>query len=197
MGTETHRVDDAAAPRITLVLGGARSGKSAVAEQLAVPHALAAGRVMTYLATGAPASDDDPERAGRVAEHRARRPPTWRTVELGAGGDLVTALAERRGPVLVDSLGGWVAGTPDFLVDVAALCGILAARARRADASILVSDEIGLALQPTTAAGRAFRDALGALNRAVSDVADRAVLVVAGRILDLPAIPPAAPPPDA
>jgi adenosylcobinamide kinase/adenosylcobinamide-phosphate guanylyltransferase len=161
--------------RVTLVLGGARSGKSEVAERL-----VGDGHV-TYVATG-PAVDaeDDPTWAERVAAHRARRPAGWTTVEAGA--DLPAVLARLAGPVVVDSLGTWVAGADGFAVDTPALCAALGGRD---GPTVLVSDEVGLGVHPATEEGRAFRDALGDLNRAVAAVADRVLLVVAGRTLEL------------
>ncbi|MDQ2725731.1 MAG: bifunctional adenosylcobinamide kinase/adenosylcobinamide-phosphate guanylyltransferase [Actinomycetota bacterium] len=161
---------------VTLVLGGARSGKSAVAERLAAPL----GDV-TYVATGI-WEPGDPEWVSRLARHRSRRPSRWGTVEIGRAGDLAGPLAAIAGPVLVDSLGTWVAGFPDFAVDAASL---VAALAPRSHPSILVSDEVGMGVHPSTAAGRQFRDALGDVNRLVADLADRVLLVIAGRTLAL------------
>ena len=152
---------------ITLVLGGARSGKSAVAERLA------GDGPVTYVATAVAA--DMPE---RVAAHRARRPSTWTTVETD---DLVGALGAP-GTVLVDSLTAWVARAPAFAVDVDRLCRALAGRAGD---TVAVSDEVGLGVHPSTEAGRLFRDALGLVNEAVAAVADDVLLVVAGRVLHL------------
>ena len=163
---------------ITLVLGGTRSGKSEVAERLV---AGAAG--VTYLATGI-ATDGD--MAARIAAHRARRPAGWTTVEAGAA--LVEALAAARGTVLVDSLGTWVAAHPDLAPDTGALCASLARRradAGRGDDTVLVSEEVGLGVHPPTEVGRRFADALGEVNRAVAEVADEVLLVVAGRVLPL------------
>jgi adenosyl cobinamide kinase/adenosyl cobinamide phosphate guanylyltransferase len=153
---------------ITLVLGGARSGKSAVAERLA-----GAGPV-TYVATSVAA--DMPE---RVAAHRARRPLAWTTVETD---DAAGALDAGSGTVVVDSLTAWVARAPDFAVDVEALCRSLSGR--EGD-TVLVSDEVGLGVHPSTEAGRLFRDALGLVNQAVAAAADEVLLVVAGRALRL------------
>jgi len=164
---------------ITLVLGGTRSGKSAVAEDLAVRH----GPPVTYVATMVPAGDADLE--ARVAAHRRRRDPAWSTVD--AGDDLAGLLATLPGTVLVDSLGPWVARSltrPDGGADGQSLCAVL--RTRSGD-TVLVSDEVGLAVHPSTQDGRRFQDALGAVNHAVSAAADRAYLVVAGRALALPA----------
>lgn len=174
---------------ITLVLGGTRSGKSEVAEALAARAAAgtaggagdpAGGTPVTYVATGA-ATDAD--MAERIAAHRARRPAGWVTVEAGA--DLPTVLAGLDGPVLVDSLGTWVAHVPDLVPDVAGLRRSLQGRRGRRGDTIVVSEEVGLGVHPETAAGRRFADELGALNRAVAEVADRVLLVVAGRVLPL------------
>ncbi len=161
---------------ITLVLGGTRSGKSETAETLALRH----GTPVTYVATLDPAGDAD--LAARVARHRSRRDPAWETVV--AGEDLAAVLTARAGTVLVDSLGPWVAALPGMCPDAGALCGALTAR--RGD-TVLVSDEVGMGVHPSSDAGRRFRDELGALNHAVSAVADRVFLVVAGRALALPA----------
>ena len=160
---------------ITLVLGGSRSGKSAVAERLAatLPGPL------TYLATAA-ADPADLDLAARIDRHRARRPADWSTREVGAA--LIPALAAEQGPVLVDALGSWVAAHHDFVVDPDAL--VAALRARAGD-TVLVSDEVGMGVHPSTEVGRRFRDVLGEVNAAVAEVADRVLLVVAGRVLPL------------
>ena len=181
------------APGITLVLGGARSGKSELAEELVAGQARDTGLPVTYVATAAAAPGDDPDWSARVAAHRARRPGSWTTVEVGAGGSIVGALTATAGIVLLDSLGVWVAGTPmrggRFLPETDALCEALQTRIDRLGPTVVVSDEVGLGVHPSTEAGRAYRDALGEVNRAVADVAGRVLLVVAGRILELP--PPA------
>jgi nicotinate-nucleotide--dimethylbenzimidazole phosphoribosyltransferase len=162
---------------ITLVLGGTRSGKSAFAEHLAAHHEAS----VTYVATMIPAGDPDLE--ARVAAHRLRRDPAWKTVD--AGDDLPGLLAERGGTVLVDSLGPWVAAGRGggAGVDDAKLCAALLGRSGD---TVLVSDEVGMAVHPSTEEGRRFQDALGSVNYAVSAVADRVYLVVAGRALALP-----------
>jgi adenosylcobinamide kinase/adenosylcobinamide-phosphate guanylyltransferase len=158
---------------IALVLGGARSGKSAFAERMA---ARLPGPV-TYVAT---AQVSDPDMAGRVAAHQARRPPEWRTVEAVV--DLAGSLAALEGTVLIDSLGTRTAGADDFLPDADGLCHAL--RQRRGD-TVIVSEEVGLGVHPSSEAGRRFRDALGTINQAVAALADEVVLVVAGRPLSL------------
>lgn len=157
----------------TLVLGGARSGKSLVAERLAA----ALPQPVTYLAT---AVVDDADHAARVARHQARRDPAWHTVETGAR--LVEALRAAPGSVLVDSVGTWLSAHPDFTADAGALCQVLATRPGDA---VLVSEEVGLGVHPVSAAGREFRDALGRVNVAVAEVCGRVLFVVAGRILPL------------
>ncbi|MHB8456155.1 MAG: bifunctional adenosylcobinamide kinase/adenosylcobinamide-phosphate guanylyltransferase, partial [Acidimicrobiales bacterium] len=158
---------------ISVVLGGARSGKSSLAELRA---AESSGPV-TYFATGQ--FDQDPEFAERVLRHRARRPDAWTTVELPWRGDLVGGLQRCAGVALVDSLGTWLAGFPDFVVDHTSLSQCLLERRAAGRDTILVSDEVGLGVHPSTAVGRKFRDALGDLNRSVATIADEVVLVVA------------------
>ncbi|HEX3839375.1 MAG TPA: bifunctional adenosylcobinamide kinase/adenosylcobinamide-phosphate guanylyltransferase [Acidimicrobiales bacterium] len=157
---------------IILVLGGARSGKSAFAERLVARFP---GPV-TYVATLE--VGDDPELEERVAAHRQRRPADWSTVEPGA--DLPGALSGLSGTALVDSLGPWVAA--GAIADPGPLCVALA---QRSGATVVVSEEVGLGVHPSSEAGRHFRDRLGVVNQALADVADQVVLVVAGRGLSL------------
>lgn len=159
-------------PRLVLVLGGTRSGKSGVAERIAA----ASGEPVTYLATGATDSAGMDE---RIARHRQRRPSTWTTVECGPA--LVEALrAHPTGTVLVDSLGTWLAAHHDFAADTGAL---LDALAERQALTVVVSEEVGLHIHPVERVGRLFVDAIGDLNQAVSAVADDVALVVAGRTM--------------
>lgn len=164
---------------IVLVLGGTRSGKSAVAEALA---SRLGGDDVTYLATAQVDPGDD-DHAARIDAHRARRPPAWATVECADPAALPAALEQATGCVLVDSLGTWVAGHPDLDPDPAPL---VAALQGRSAPTVVVSEEVGLSLHAPSEVGRRFVDALGAVNQAVSLVADEAVLVVAGRALRLP-----------
>jgi adenosyl cobinamide kinase/adenosyl cobinamide phosphate guanylyltransferase len=162
---------------IVLVLGGARSGKSAMAERLAA--GLAGDEAVTVLAT-AVVSDED--MAARVAAHRARRPPEWTTIETAA--ELVSSLGATQGTAIVDSLGTWVAAQPEMAVDGDGLCAALVGR-NRGGHTVVVSEEVGLGVHPSSEAGRRFRDALGELNQAVAVVADEVLLAVAGRALSL------------
>ncbi len=173
----------------TLVLGAARSGKSTVAERLLADRC---GPV-TYVATG-PAAASDPEWAERVRAHRARRPASWRTIETR---DVAGVLGDATGPVLVDCLTLWLTAVLD---DAGAWDGRAGWRshldkevARLADAwaaatvpVVAVSNEVGAGVVPGTAAGRLFRDEQGRLNARLAASADRCLLVVAGRTLELP-----------
>ena len=174
---------------IVLVLGGARSGKSAVAEARAA--ALAGDGAVTYLAT-AVVDPSDTDMAERVAAHQARRPSTWTTREVGI--DLADVLRRVHGVALVDGLGTWLAGHGDRSArrggaersateaDEGALTDALT---ERSGDTVVVSDEVGLGVHPSTEAGRAFRDRLGLVNQAVAVAADEVLLVVAGRALAL------------
>ena len=164
---------------LVLVLGGSRSGKSALAERMVD----GLGVPVTYVATGHVGDED---MAARVEAHRLRRPPSWATVELAPSSEgpdgLGAVLRDLEGAVLVDSLGTWLASHRDFVVDGP---GLAAALAARAGTTVVVSDEVGMGVHPSTAVGRHFRDALGRLNETVADVADQVLLVVAGRVLPL------------
>lgn len=166
---------------IVLVLGGTRSGKSQVAEGVAAR--LAGHGPVTYVAT-ARVDPADADHVARIDAHRLRRPASWRTVECGEPSDLPAALVGGDGVVLLDSLGTWVAAHPDLTPDPVALTDALRARRRP---TVVVSEEVGLSLHAPTEVGRRFVDALGAVNAAVSRVADEALFVVAGRALRLPA----------
>ncbi|WP_341716996.1 bifunctional adenosylcobinamide kinase/adenosylcobinamide-phosphate guanylyltransferase [Micromonospora sp. FIMYZ51] len=182
-----------------LVLGGIRSGKSEFAESLVADAAS-----VRYVATAPGAGDDDAEWLARIAAHRARRPAAWSTEETAAEprqlADVIAA-ARPDETLLVDDLGGWVTVLLDPAhqpADDTATIDELATAVRACAARlVLVSPEVGLSLVPTTPLGRAFTDALGAVNRAVADACDAVVLVVAGQPCRLkPAEPaPAAPTP--
>jgi adenosylcobinamide kinase / adenosylcobinamide-phosphate guanylyltransferase len=174
-----------------LVVGGARSGKSARAELR-----VAAEPDVCYVATG-PGAPGDAEWAARLAAHRARRPAWWRTVETT---DLAGVLGGREGTgavaVLIDGIGTWLAAVMDE-------CGIWdgepGAQERLADQTaglvrawretryhvIAVSDETGLGLVPETPGGRLFRDELGRLNQALAAESEMTEFVLAGRVLPL------------
>jgi adenosylcobinamide kinase/adenosylcobinamide-phosphate guanylyltransferase len=158
---------------LTLVLGGARSGKSFHAEALvtAVPGP------WRYIAT-AQAFDD--EMRARIAAHRVARAPGWVTVEAPV--DLADALAAAGGaPVLVDCLTLWLTNLMIGGHDVAAAQAALAAAlAARDAATVLVSNEVGLGIVPDNALARAFRDAAGHLHQRLAAQADSVLFMVAG-----------------
>jgi adenosylcobinamide kinase/adenosylcobinamide-phosphate guanylyltransferase len=167
-----------------LVLGGARSGKSAHAEGLLPATAT------TYLAT-ARRLPGDIEWDARIAVHVARRPSTWRTVETTDVAAAIGAATATDPALLVDDLATWLTGVLD---DTSAWDGGPAAVARArehadrlvgavAHASVrlvLVSAEVGLGVVPATRSGRLFRDELGALNARLAAVCDEVLLLVAG-----------------
>ena len=164
---------------IVLVIGGTRSGKSAVAEGVA---ATLAGPV-TYVATAPTPGEDDPALAARITAHRDRRPAGWRTVEAGA--ELVDVLADLAdGTVLVDSLGSWL-GARSHDERPPPIAELVEAMRRRRGDTVVVTEEVGLAVHPLTDVGRRFVDDLGRVNQAVAEVADDVWLVVAGRVLRL------------
>ena len=163
---------------IVLVLGGTRSGKSGVAEAIAGTL----GSKVTYVATAA-VDPDDADLAARVAAHQVRRPPDWSTAECEEPDDLPRLLRETGDPVIVDSLGTWVALHPEMEVDASDL---LAALSDRAAPTVIVSEEVGLAVHPPSEVGRRFVEVMGVLNQQVAAVADQVLLVVAGRVLELP-----------
>lgn len=177
----------------TLVIGGARSGKSAHAEVLA----FATGRRLVYIAT---AQSGDEEMAQRIAHHRARRDQAWTTVEAPIA--LAEAIARHSAPdtvVLVDCLTVWLsnllfAGQTEFpevgpieepAVFHAQRAALLDVLAKVPGDVILVSNEVGQGIVPTGAVTRWYADEAGRLNQAVAAVCDRAVLVVAGLPLQL------------
>jgi adenosylcobinamide kinase/adenosylcobinamide-phosphate guanylyltransferase len=181
------------APHRTLLLGGARSGKSTRAEAL-----LAGEPSVRYVATGG-TRDGDPEWAARVAAHRARRPDGWVTLETL---DVAGVLAEDGPPVLVDCLALWLTGALDAagawsaepggtaydaaVGEVAAQVDALVAAVSASPARVvLVSNEVGSGVVPATASGRLFRDLLGSLNASVAAACDEVSLVVAGRTVTL------------
>lgn len=178
-------------PWRTLVLGGARSGKSAYAEAL-----LPADEPATYVAT-ARRDIDDPEWTERIAAHVARRPPVWRTVEAGTPDDLCRTLLTRHDhPLLVDDIATWLTGVlddagawegnGDSSATVARHCDALVESVRDCPGRVvLVSAEVGLGVVPATRSGRLFRDELGALNALLAEVCDDVVLLVAGIPLPL------------
>ncbi|WP_327283079.1 MULTISPECIES: bifunctional adenosylcobinamide kinase/adenosylcobinamide-phosphate guanylyltransferase [unclassified Streptomyces] len=185
---EYHAVPDL--PRRTLVLGGARSGKSFEAERR-----LAGFPEVVYVATGG-SRDGDVEWAARIGLHRERRPGSWRTVETC---ELVPLLVEGGPPLLIDCLALWLTdamdragawddavwagqGQKDLRERVAEL--VAAVRATRRTV-VAVSNEVGSGVVPATASGRRFRDELGRLNNLVAAECEHVLMVVAGQVVVL------------
>jgi adenosylcobinamide kinase/adenosylcobinamide-phosphate guanylyltransferase len=157
---------------LTLVLGGARSGKSRYAEGLI--EALPAP--WTYIAT---AQSFDAEMAERIAQHRARRGKGWTTVDAPLA--LAQSLRAAPGPVLVDCLTLWLTNVMLGENDVdLATRDLEAACAARDGATVLVSNEVGFGIVPENALARRFRDCAGLLHQRLAARASRVVLVVAG-----------------
>jgi adenosylcobinamide kinase/adenosylcobinamide-phosphate guanylyltransferase len=175
---------------VTLVLGGARSGKSAWAER----RAAESGRPVLYLAT---AEAGDAEMTARIAAHQQARPSSWRTGEEPR--DLAGVLRRHAHPgdvVLVDCLTLWLSNllaqaTSDRATAAAALDPLIRAEELLtvvADLGLhmlLVSNEVGMGIVPPYPLGREFRDLLGRLNQTVAARADEVILLVAGLPLDL------------
>ncbi len=166
---------------ITLVLGGARSGKSTLAVELGRRH----DGPVVFVATAEPFDDDLRE---RIARHRDER-PTWPTVEAPV--DLAGAISaiDPAALVIIDCLTVWVGNLfvhrPSPVDRVESYRGLGNALARRRSPTVVVSNEVGLGLHPDTAMGREYRDELGRLNQQMAATAQRSLLLVAGRALVL------------
>lgn len=168
----------------TLVIGGARSGKSRYAESL-----LLECPDTTYVATGYPAADDDAAWAERVAAHRARRPASWTDLETL---DVTGLVASAGGPLLVDCMTLWLTRTMDahdcwtsWATGAAALGADVTDLVAAVEASgrdlVLVTNEVGQGVVSADPGTRRFVDEMGALNTALGRVVDDVVWCVAGR----------------
>ncbi len=190
-GPRSARQPRIAASR-TLILGGARSGKSRHAQQL-----LAHQPDVLYVAPGPVPDAEDADWAARVAAHQRNRPATWTTLETR---DVAGALAEATTPVLVDCLATWLAETMSVVGAWDSEDGdtkwqhdldqevdrLLEAWLAVSVPVVAVSNEVGSGVVPGTRAGVLFRDALGRLNQRLADVSEDVRVVVAGRVQRLP-----------
>jgi adenosylcobinamide kinase / adenosylcobinamide-phosphate guanylyltransferase len=159
---------------VTLVLGGARSGKSRYAEDLIARSP----KPWVYIAT-AEARDD--EMAERIAAHKAWRGEGWRTVEAPCNVPDAIAQAPANAAVLVDCLTLWLSNLMEGSFDIdAQIACLLEALKGRSGPTVLVSNEVGLGIVPDNALARRFRDVQGALNQRVAAQAARVVMMVAG-----------------
>jgi adenosylcobinamide kinase / adenosylcobinamide-phosphate guanylyltransferase len=166
---------------LTFLVGGARSGKSSLALRRA-----AAAEAVVFIATGE-AGDD--EMAARIEAHRAERPAGWTTVEEPV--ELRSALDSSPADafVIVDCLSLWISnlmgrGWDDAAIESEA-ARLAEAAAGRCAETVVVTNEVGLGIVPATPLGRRYRDVLGRTNAGFAELADEALLVVAGRALHL------------
>jgi adenosylcobinamide kinase/adenosylcobinamide-phosphate guanylyltransferase len=175
---------------LTLILGGARSGKSRLAQKFAAAH-----QRVVYIATAQ--VGDDPEMAARIAHHRSHRPAEWRTVEapLSLAAEVEQAVGEEA--VLVDCLTVWLSNLfweyrseePDRVQEIARAELLRLAAAAQNRHVILVSNELGSGTVPEAAITRAFRDAQGLLNQWAAELAGEVILTIAGLPMYLKAAP--------
>jgi len=189
--------DPSSSPRLTLILGGVRSGKSAKAVALANADASTnpSGRVL-FVASGQPSDD---EMAARIAKHQAERPAHWGTLEspLHLGRDIAHALQDAPAPyttLILDCVTIWVSNillSANESDDIEALVSAQVRELLDTLASapsplhcIIVSNEVGLGVVPPTPLGRRYRDALGRANQLLAAAAGTVTLMVAG--LELP-----------
>lgn len=170
--------------QLTLILGGARSGKSTLAEKLAAGQ----GGPVLYVATAVPFDD---EMRLRIDRHRAERPSHWHTLEAPSQTGAAIASARPTGLVLLDCLtvlaNNVIAPLPEPIDAAAAesalnaeVDGLLAAYAAGNAEWIIVSNEVGLGIVPAYPLGRVYRDALGRANQRLAAQADRVLFMVAG-----------------
>jgi len=171
--------------RRVLVLGGARSGKTRIAQQLA--EASQETRILIATAQGL-----DEEMRERIARHRAERDSSWQTQEAPL--DLADALRAQAGPervVVVDCLTLWLSNVMldgrDAVRESKALVDALEAVAGPV---VLVSNEVGQGIVPASALGRAFRDEQGRMNQRIAQICDAVVFVAAGCPILLKPTPP-------
>ena len=166
-------------PHLSLILGGARSGKSAFAEALAI----SANRPRAYIATS---QAFDAEMEAKIAKHRQDRGLDWQTIEAPL--DIEAALAEvtANSIVLIDCLTLWLSNQMHAAADIdAEITNLLTVLSATPNPVICVSNEVGMVLVPDTPLGRQFRDLQGRLNRKIAEQADLAVFVAAGLPLTL------------
>ncbi len=174
--------------RITLVLGGAGSGKSRFAETLASPFA-----TRGYIAT---AQALDEEMRARIARHRLDRGERWTTREAPL--NLVAAVdGAAEAVILIDCLTLWISNLMHAGRDVGSEVDLLcAALQRRAEPTVVVSNEVGQGIVPDNALARRFRDAQGLANQRLAEIADSVVMVMAGLPLVLKGGSPRPAPPE-
>ena len=183
---DPHPTDSNLLPELTLVLGGARSGKSHHAETLITGHIDASASTMrpAYIAT---AEAGDGEMVTRIAQHRARRGDRWRTEETPlALADMIVAATSDGQPALVDCLTLWLSNVMHAALDLDAETATLLDAFTHAQGPVVcVSNEVGLGIVPDNKLARAFRDAAGRLNQQVAAQASRVDFIAAGLPISL------------
>lgn len=168
---------------ITTLLGGARSGKSALAVELGRRHEAGGGQVVV-VATAEPFDDD---LARRIERHRADRPP-WTTVEAPVELAAAIGVLPPESMIILDCVTVWLANLfhhrphGDPLREAQA---VVTALGDRPGASVVISNEVGLGIVPADAGTRAYRDALGTINQRLVNASQRALLLIAGRAVAL------------
>ena len=169
-------------PRIILVTGGSRSGKSEWAETLAANSK----KSVIYIAT-ATIDSTDQEWQARIAKHQQRRPDNWATLNVNQDLDLVINQALNSQCLLIDSLGTWVANFLDLETNSwqKITDKLLTSLENTPGLIILVGEETGWGIVPAYKSGRIFRDRLGNLTRQIGVIADTTYLVVGGHVLNL------------
>ncbi len=168
---------------LTLVLGGARSGKSRYAQGAAEALARERGVVPTFIATG---EAGDAEMAERIARHRADRGAGWRTIEAPLALAEVVAGLTAEDIAIIDCLTLWLANSMAEAEGHAQRVEKLPSALVTSPARLwVISNEVGWGIVPDNALARRFRDAAGVLHQKVADVATETLLVVAGQVLRL------------
>jgi adenosyl cobinamide kinase/adenosyl cobinamide phosphate guanylyltransferase len=161
---------------VTLLIGGVRSGKSALAVEIGRRHA---GEVV-IIATAEPFDDDTRQ---RIARHRRDR-PDWPTLEIPLDLGTTIATAPPDALLIIDCVTVWVANELHHrgVVDATAVATTLE---QRTGPSVVITNEVGLGVHPETDLGRTYRDDLGRVNQAIAAVATTTLLMVAGKALRL------------
>ncbi len=172
---------------LTVVLGGARSGKSSFAVRLG-QQAAASGRGIAFIATS-PRIPGDDDLDARIAAHRSERPSTWLTIEEEVDLPGAVGRVESSALVIVDCVTVWVSNLMHRDVSendvLAAANDVLVALRSRSGPSLLISNEVGMGIVPMNALARSYRDMLGRVNQQFVAASDKALLMVAGRALPL------------
>ncbi len=170
---------------LTLLVGGARSGKSTLAVQMAERQ----NTPVTFIATAEPFDDDLRE---RVARHREERPAHWHTVECAIELAAAIEAVPAEHFLIVDCLTVWLGNLFAHVGKIPIIAGYgldttaaLERRQSRGGATVVVSNEVGMGIHPETEMGREYRDELGRLNQSVAAIADTTLLLVAGRAIRL------------